>query len=454
MIRKPATPPATTDYRSIADQLTADIQAGRLRPGARLPPQRTFAYKRRIAASTAGRVYGELRRRGLVTGEVGRGTFVRDTHEPADAFLIDLPPTPVNLELVSPILYAHSRLFADALAQLAGSAAFPNALRSVGAIASSDSREIGARFLSRPDWQPQADQVLFTGSGKQALAAALSAVASRGGGRIAVESLTYPVLKTVAAALGVELVPIEMDSDGLSASALEGVLARVQLSGIYIQSSVQSPTGVTMSIERRMAIAALLQRHDIVAIEDGIYHFLTDEPPIATFAPKHVIFVDSMSKRLAPGLALGVIAAPRLWVDKLAAAIRKGVWMPSGLTLSIGIRWMAATTLPQLVATKRSDARERQKIARDALKDFAISGDSRAYHLWLPLPDTWRAEAFASAALRNGIALTPGSAFAVQPGHAPNGVRLALAAPPMDELRGAIEKVRQLALHHEDPIDE
>ncbi|WP_327092134.1 winged helix-turn-helix domain-containing protein [Nonomuraea sp. NBC_01738] len=65
------------DYRRVADEVAADIAAGRLRPGDRLPPQRVFARQHAIAASTAARVYQELARRGLTVGEVGRGTFVR-----------------------------------------------------------------------------------------------------------------------------------------------------------------------------------------------------------------------------------------------------------------------------------------------------------------------------------------------------------------------------------------
>ena len=65
-----------TEYTGLVDEVASAIQAGRLKPGDRLPPQRTFAYQKGIAASTAGRVYAELVRRGLVVGEVGRGTFV------------------------------------------------------------------------------------------------------------------------------------------------------------------------------------------------------------------------------------------------------------------------------------------------------------------------------------------------------------------------------------------
>src|SRR5712691_6571336 len=64
------------EYAKLADAVAAEIASGALKPGDRLPPQRSFAYERKIATSTASRVYTELLRRGLVVGEVGRGTFI------------------------------------------------------------------------------------------------------------------------------------------------------------------------------------------------------------------------------------------------------------------------------------------------------------------------------------------------------------------------------------------
>ena len=71
-----------TDFRAIADTIAADIASGALKPGERLPPQRDFAYRHGIAVSTASRVYAELVRRDLVSGEVARGTFVRGEPKP------------------------------------------------------------------------------------------------------------------------------------------------------------------------------------------------------------------------------------------------------------------------------------------------------------------------------------------------------------------------------------
>jgi DNA-binding transcriptional MocR family regulator len=434
----------TTDYRMIADDLAEAIKAGRMKPGEKLLPQREFAYQHHVAASTAGRVYGELRRRGLVSGEVGRGTFVKRSPSPSNAALLDIRESTVNLELVYPLLDDHRPILSAAVADLAASPAFVDALAPIGATPSPAARNIAARFLSQQGWSPQPSQILFAGNGKQAIAAALSALAPPGS-RIGIEALTYPVVKYLASQLRIELVPIDIDDQGMSARALDKVLARGRLAAVYVQPSIHNPTAATMSVERRKAVADVLKARGVTAIEDGVYRFLVDEIPLAAFAPNYVILIDSLSKRLAAGLGLGLIACPDRLVRDLASSIRRGVWMPVGLPLANGLHWMASDTLPEFVAQKRRDAQLRQRIARSALKALNPAGDERAYHLWLRLPDHWRAESFVAAALRRGIALTPGSAFAAQSGHAPNCVRVALASPAPPVLRRALEDVAELA---------
>jgi DNA-binding transcriptional MocR family regulator len=86
----------------------------------------------------------------------------------------------------------------------------------------------------------------------------------------------------------------------------------------------------------------------------------------------------------------------------------------------------------------------RQGLAAECLTGFEIHTDCRAYHLWLALPDGWRSEAFANAAARRRIAVTPSSAFTIISSHAPNAVRLALALPPLDQLRNALTRLAAL----------
>lgn len=428
----------------MADEVAADIAAGRLRPGERLLPQREFAYRHGIAVSTASRVYGELARRGLVSGEVGRGTFVRGAPGPVQVPLVEPTAAPVDLELVFPVLPDHAGILAHALVELVGSPAFAEALRPIGAAATPSLRETAAGFMGRKGWAPDPDDVLFAGNGRQAIAAAFAALAGPGA-RIGVEALTYPVAKGIAARLGIALVPLGIDGRGLMPDALAAAHRAHPLSAVYLQPCLHSPTGATMDEARRGEIAQVLRATGLVAVEDGIYSFLADEPPLAALAPERVVFVDSLSKRVAPGLTLGMLASPKALVGRLAAALRSGAWSASGLPAAAGMHWMGDGSARRIVQAKRADARARQALAREVLRDFDPGGDPRAYHLWLNLPEPWRGEAFAAAALRRGIAVTPGSAFAVAPGHAPNAVRLALASPEQSVLVQALRTLRDLA---------
>jgi len=433
------------DFRKIADDLARDIGDGIIKPGDRLLPQRDFAHQHGIAASTAGRVYGELRRRGLITGEVGRGSFVRSSQRLAGGALIDLAENSINLELVFPPLGEHAAAIGAMIGDMMLSSDWTDALGPVGAIPSEIMQRSVADFLSDGGWQPAPGSICLAGNGKQAIAASMSAVAERGS-RVGVEALTYPVIRGIASGLGIELVPLAMDGQGLSLEALEASLARDRLTALYLQPSLHNPTGATMPPSRRAALGRLLERHDLPVIEDGIYRFLVDEAPLASFAPDHVIFIDSLSKRVAPGLSLGIIAAPPRFAPQVTDAIRHGVWMPTGLQAGIARRLLESDLPRKIVAERRHDAARRQAIARKALSRLAVKGDPRAYHLWLDLPRHWRGEAFAAHLLRRGIGVTAGGQFAAQPGHAPNGVRMALASPPLDDLERALAIVARIAL--------
>lgn len=431
------------DYIALADELEADISDGRLRPGDKLPPQRQFAFTRHIAASTASRVYTELRRRGLVSGEVGRGTFVAQ-FKVADQQLLSGPPyAPVDLQFVRPRLEADLAAVSEALADIAKSLTFVDSLAPVGPTGSSAARVAMAGFLERSDWKVSSNNLLFAGGGRQAIAACLGAL-GKPGDRVGVESLTYPYVKTVAQRLGLTIVPIEIDEQGMVPAALISAHQAKKLSAIYIQPSIHSPTGATMGAERRGGIASVLEQLDLVAIEDGVYSFLSDHRPLAAIAPENVINVDSFSKRVGAGLPLGIIVAPDRLVGPVATSLRSGAWTAAALPMAVALRLVVDGGAKRLGEAKRVDARARQQLAKQTLHGIKVDGDENAYHLWLRLPEAWRADAFAAEALRLGIALTPGSAFAVTPGHIPNAVRLALASPDMPSMIKAIDTLTRL----------
>jgi DNA-binding transcriptional MocR family regulator len=418
-----------SDYRRIADRIAEEIAAGRLRPGDRLPPQRVFARRRGIAGSTAGRVYGELVRRGLVVGEVGRGTFVRAAPAGAGAGRALAEPAssaPVNMELNYPSVPGQAELLAAGLASLLRTDVLGEALGLVPANGTGAAREAAAGLLAVPGWRPEPDRFLFTGNARQAIAAALAHLV-RPGGRVGVESLTYPLVKEIAARLGVTLVPLATDGDGLRPDAVAAAHRAAPLSAVYVQPTLHNPTSTTMPHERRAELASVVRELDLPVVEDRIWAFLAGVGPgaeasrgcvggalpLAAYAPERVYVVDGLSKRVAPGLTVGFLVVPEGRAEEAGDALRSGGWAAGRFALEAAVRWIADGTVARLVAAKREDAAARQRLVREGLAGFAVRGDERAYYAWWELPEPWRADTFCAAAAERGVAVTPGPAFSV-----------------------------------------
>jgi DNA-binding transcriptional MocR family regulator len=432
-----------SEYTAHADALAREIASGKLMPGDRLPPQREYAYERGIAVSTASRVYGELLSRGLVVGEIGRGTFVAGQQPVAKLAEGERHEERVDLEFNFPILEDQASLIAKSLAGFQRSDVMDLALRPVTSWRLAAARKNMAAFLAVPGWTPEADGLVFTGSGRQSIATAISALVPRGG-RLGVEAITYPMVKHLAARLGVTLVPIGMDTGGIQPAAIEKVHRAASLSALYIQPIVHNPLGISLSKQRRGEILNAVKKAGIPIIEDVVYGFLVDDEPLAAMAPSQCIVVNSLSKRIAPGLGFGYICVPPSLHDRFAATVRAGAWSVSGLGLEAGMRLVSDGTATLITQKKRQDARTRQRLVAECLGELDVRADHRAYHAWMTLPEGWRSETFVAAAARRGIAVTPSSAFSVTPGHAPNAIRLALGLPPLDQLRHALTQLANL----------
>src|ERR1700709_1607817 len=437
------------EYLKLADTIAAEIADGALKPGDQLPPQRSFAYERKIAVSTASRVYAELLRRGLVVGEVGRGTFISGEARRGVAAAGEPRGIRIDLEFNYPVLPDQTALIAKSLAGLEKPGALDVALRQGTSVGTPAVRGVAATYLSQAGWSPSPDQLVFTGNGRQSIAAALATVVPTGG-RCGVEALTYPFVKGIAARLGISLVPLAMDEAGVRPDSVQKAHREAHLSAIDIQPVIQNPLGMTMTSTRRADLLRVVEKLNLPIIEDNVYGFLDNEPPLAALAPEACILIEGLSKRIAPGLSLGFVVPPRRLRESVMASVRSGGWTASGFAFAAAQRMMGDGTIAELTRLKRLDARARQKLAANRLSGFEVQTNDKSYHLWLTLPAHWRSQTFVAAAARRDIALTPSTTFAVIPGHAPNAVRLALAAPTMDQLDNGLRTLVAMLNARED----
>ncbi|MFN7008730.1 MAG: PLP-dependent aminotransferase family protein [Allorhizobium sp.] len=431
---------ADAEAGSACDRLVAalseDIVTGQLDVGARLPAHRDLAWRLGLGLGTVTKAYGTLERRGLIRSVKGRGTFVAVAEARRHSF-IDLsrnaPPAALTERLLARSLTAVAkRIDADVFNSYppaAGHARFRNAL---------------ARWFRRIGMDADPERLLLTNGAQHALSISLSVLCG-GGGTLFVEEQTYPGAISLARHLGIDLVAVAMDAEGMIPAALDQALcgAKGGNRAIYLTPTMQNPTTGSMSRARREAIAGISRRRDAVVIEDDIYALCVDAafPPIASIAPDHVFYINSLSKTLNPALRVGGLVVPHRWLVRVEAALHASGLMISPLSCSVMEQWLLDGTADAISAAIQEEAVRRRRLAGAILGDAMRRPVHLGYHVWLPLPRT-EADALEHAAKALGIIVTPPSATAAGDGNA--GIRLCIGAPAASELERALEGLRTI----------
>ena len=197
-------------------------------------------------------------------------------------------------------------------------------------------REAGVEWIRRHNLNVLPEVVVVTVGGQNSLAVVLSAM-FRPGDAIAVEALTYPLIKTLARRFHLKLIPIPMDEGGMIPDALAEACRTQSVQGVYLMPSCQNPTTVRMPEYRRQEVAALAQRNDLFIIEDDAYGLAAgvDAVPLASLAPERTFFIASMSKSVAGGLRVAYLASPSYHIKAVERAISDMVWMTPPLMAEI-----------------------------------------------------------------------------------------------------------------------
>lgn len=433
-------------YLVIADLLAADVAAGRLRPGQRLPPQRMLATELGLDLTTITRAFNEARRRGLIEASAGRGTFVRAAGEVARAET-SLRSTALDMGMnlpSQPVDAAFDVRIVEGLKALERRPDFLSLLTYRHHAGSEEERAAGARWLQPLLPGLVAEQTLVAAGAQAALLALLTTYIGPDD-LVVTESLTYQRFTALAGQLGVRLMGLAMDADGLMPDALEQACRRHQPKALYCVPTIHNPTTATMSLERRRAIAAIVRDRGLLVFEDDAYGLLpaTPLPPLATFAAESSFYVSSLSKCVAPGLRIAYVTAPGpSQIARVGAAIRATTMMAPPLMAALATQWIGDGSAQAIVAAVRRESAARQKIAAGILPAGSFAAHPNGHHLWLTLPAGWSPAKFAAYAQRIGLAVVPGDAFAVDANEAASGVRIALGA--MDD-REALRAALRLA---------
>ena len=453
-IWSPAIPPgADFKYLALVDALASDIQSGRLSPGDQLPTHRELANRLGVALGTVSRAYAAAEQRGLVSGEVGRGTFVRGQESGAEEGAIEEEdPSLIDLSKSRLARSPDDQTFRRALERLANRAGLDRLLDFYQPAAGmARHRAAGAAWVRQAGLETDPGRIIIT-SGAQHGATVVLASLTKPGDVVLTEELTYTGVKAIASLLNLQLQPLPLDDHGISPKAFASACRSGPVRALYCMPTLQNPTGRTMPLERRREIAEIATRHEVAIVEDDVYGFLPVKPlpPITALAPANAYYITSASKSLAPGLRVGYVVAPLPKVERVAGIIRATTWLTAPLLAELATHWIEGGEADEIVRWKREETVERYALARRVLEPWMTERAAAGFNFWLQLPDPWRTEEFVAQARNRGVVVSPSEEFVVGRKSAPYAVRVCLGAGiGRERLEDGLRRLAELL--HEGP---
>ena len=470
-------------FRAIVEAIRGDIAGGVLRPGERLPTHRELAERLGVARGTVMRAYAEATAQRLISGRVGQGTVVAvpgsgaagdDSEDGGVSGRRELnhgrvlSPGVIELSANRPLMALDPDL-REVLGRISTSGACGWLTRYTEIEGSERHREAGAAWIRAWGVETQAGSVVLCGGAQHATFVAVSSAVSAGG-VIAVEEMTYPLIKTLAASLGLKVVGVKMDGEGMIPEALAAVCRRQGVSAVYCIPTIQNPTGATMGEGRRMALVKVAREYDLAIIEDDIHRLYAPDVsvPLAALAPERTMFIAATSKCVAGALRVAFLVVPERWQAAAVRQVSVSLWNVPPLMAEIFVRWLEDGTLARTVDRKRREARERWALAEGVLSGaecgvdsgVELLGNRNGLSAWMVLPRRWTSDGFSSAMRQRGVLVSPDGLFRVGNEKVRRGgddeagaVRLSLSAPETrHDLRRGLQLVKSVLAGGDDAV--
>ncbi|WP_332685708.1 MocR-like ectoine utilization transcription factor EhuR [Bosea sp. (in: a-proteobacteria)] len=436
-----------TKHAALTERIIADIDAGILKPADRMPTHRDLARELGMSVQTVSLSYKEAERLGYLSGEVGRGTFVKiRVTEQAGRLMLDRSPTAVvDLSIVRGVyLDAHEAASREVLAALArdDNGVFMRPCRPIAGL--DHHREAARLWLGPLGVETSAERVLITNGAAHALFLALACVV-RAGDLVLTENLTDHGVIGLANILGFSLKGLPTDEEGIRPDAFEAACRAGGVRVLVLIPTLNNPTSHVAGPERRHAIAEIARRHGVFVVEDEVYKPLIEEalPSITAMLPDLGFFVTSFTKTVLTGLRVGYLVVPPQYSIRATSILRVTSWSGTYLPAEIATRWVEDGTAHRLLAIQREEAKARQRIVADTLGAHVASSHPLSLCAWLKVPAHWTEDSLVRSLADRRVAVTPSDPFVAGAGHG-GGIRICVGGRMSHEmLARTLTTVRQ-----------
>ena len=393
--------------REIRADFETKIAAGELATGDQLPSVRDLAHHLGVAPATVSAAYRELRLRGFVTGRGRQGTRVAPARRNNTGTQPIVPTGVIDAMTGSP----DPAMLPDLAPALAFAAELPQPGYSGELVEPTLARAATALFAADGI---NADNLTVTSGAMDAVERVLQALDLRIGDRIGVEDPGHIPVHQLARSLGLELVPLPVDNDGVTKPGLERALAS-GLAAIVVTPRAHNPTGAAFTAERANALTSALANYPATTVIQDDHAGLisgVDYHPIMPPGPRWAV-MRSLGKSLGPDLRVALMVGDDQTMDRVSVGLSNGPgWVSFILQRAVAHLLKDPATADLFTKTAASYARRRgELIDRLATRGIAASGAS-GLNVWIP---TAHDQATIEAVRRVGYAIRSGAPYQLRP---------------------------------------
>jgi 2-aminoadipate transaminase len=272
----------------------------------------------------------------------------------------------------------------------------------------------------------------------------------RPGTRVLVEAPTYDRPLKILARLGAEIVPLEMDDEGVLPDALERAVGERDVPAfLYTIATFQNPSGRTLSTERRRRVVEIAQERGLLVLEDdpyGLVRYEGEAPPLLfdLAGGEQVVYASSFSKTIAPGVRVGYFVLPAALAGQIEGLAVSTYISPPFLTQATVHEFIRRGNFEPNLVRVNGLLRARRDAMLEALERHLPDGavwtrPEGGYFIWLDLPDVVDTGDLLPQAEAGGVTFVKGTDFFPRGHGGEHSLRLAFSFVSPEEIAEGVE---------------
>ncbi len=458
-------------YLQLYKIFKAEIDAGRLQTGSKLPSVRQTAMKYKVNMNTVLQAYNLLEKNGLIEKIPGKGCFIKKSSD----FTLDTKAHPIleNFRYgqakedkiinffhgTPPAEYFPASIYRKLAKQVIdeyGAELFE--YQNVQGIESL--RVVLSEELEKDDIFVTEDDILITSGTQQALDIILNLFHSSSGLTVALSEPTYPNALNLFANL-CNIKGLDLKNDGWDMDEFEKVLKTEKINLVYEVFNFQNPTGIKWSEEKRKRLLELAEKYDFYIIEDDTFsefYYEGEKPATLKSLDKtgyeRVIYIRTYSKTLMPGIATAIMVTPRSFMEKAVLVKYSLDPTTSGLNQKILEHFIKDGYLEKHISDIKAVFKEKYNYMLSLLREVPylkiMHVPTGGFFIWVLLAEHINEEKFYTYCRERGVYVLPGSVF-YNDEKAVSKIRLTFVSGTLEEIKKGVDVIKDILINCKHP---